>query len=81
MASAGARGTKRELDLEDLPPTLSVERAGRLLGLCRRSAYKAAANGELPTLKFGRRLVVPTPRLLELLGVDAAAAAKAAKTS
>ena len=31
-------------------------------------AYRAAANGQLPTLAFGRRLFVPTVRLLEMLG-------------
>ena len=42
------------LDMTELPPTLSVERAGRLLGLSRSSAYRAAASGQLPTLAFGR---------------------------
>jgi excisionase family DNA binding protein len=57
------------MTLEDLPPTVSVEEAGELLGISRRSAYRAAANGELPTLRLGRRLLVPTARLLEMLGV------------
>lgn len=53
-----------------LPATLSVEEAGTLLGLSRSSAYRAAARGQLPTLVFGRRLLVPTARLLEMLGVS-----------
>lgn len=57
------------MTLEELPPTISVERAGQILGISRRSAYRAAARGELPTFKVGRRLLVPTPRLLDLLGV------------
>ena len=57
------------LELTELPPTISVERAGRLLGLSRSSAYRAAASGQLPTLAFGRRLVVPTLPLLEMLGM------------
>ena len=55
-------------DLAELPPTLTIERAAKLLGLSRSSAYRAAANGQLPTLAFGRRLFVPTVRLLEMLG-------------
>lgn len=55
--------------VEDLPPTISVEEAGRILGVSRRSAYRAAENGELPTLRLGRRLLVPTARLLALLGI------------
>ncbi len=51
------------------PPTLTVEQAGQILGLSRSSAYRAAANGELPTLRFGRRLIVPTGRLLSMLGM------------
>lgn len=57
--------------LQELPPTISVEQAGQVLGISRRSAYRAAASGELPILKVGRRLLVPTPRLLELLGLKA----------
>lgn len=55
----------------DLPLTLTVEEAGELLGISRQSAYRAAAAGELPALRVGRRLIVPTARLLEMLGVEA----------
>ena len=57
--------------IHDYPATMTVEEAGELLGLSRSSAYRAAARGELPTLRFGRRLVVPTRRLLTLLGYGA----------
>jgi excisionase family DNA binding protein len=63
--------TSRQEDvmkLDDLPPTLTIEQAGQLLGISRRSAYRAAATGQIPTLRLGRRLLVPTPRLLQLLG-------------
>lgn len=43
--------------------TLSVEQAARKLGVCRASAYKAAATGELPTIRFGRRILVPREAL------------------
>ncbi|MFN2556548.1 MAG: helix-turn-helix domain-containing protein [Nitriliruptorales bacterium] len=55
---------------DNFPATITVEEAGDLLGLSRSSAYRAAARGELPTLRFGRRLVVPTRRLLAMLGLD-----------
>jgi excisionase family DNA binding protein len=55
--------------LDELPPTISVERAARLLGLSRSAAYRAAATGQLPTLAFGRRRVVPTFRLMQMLGI------------
>ena len=37
---------KVALQLTDLPPTLSIERAAKLLGLSRSSAYRAAAIGQ-----------------------------------
>lgn len=56
---------------DDLPLTITVEEAGELLGIGRRTAYRAAATGELPTVRIGRRLLVPTTRLLRLLdGAD-----------
>jgi excisionase family DNA binding protein len=55
--------------IQDLPPTISVEEAGEILGVSRRSAYRAAENGELPTLRLGRRLLVPTARLKAMLGL------------
>jgi excisionase family DNA binding protein len=48
--------------------TCTVEEAGEMLGISRFSAYKAARNGEIPTIRIGRRLVVPLARLNELLG-------------
>jgi excisionase family DNA binding protein len=50
-------------------PTMSVEAAGKLFHLSRQSAYQAVARGEIPSLRFGRRLVVPTAAVLEMLGL------------
>lgn len=50
------------------PLTLTVEEAGRLLGISRGLAYEAARRGDLPTIKLGRRLLVPRARLLALVG-------------
>lgn len=54
--------------LSDLPPTIGIEEAGELLGLCRSSAYRAAQRGEIPTIRLNGRLHVPTARLCALLG-------------
>lgn len=59
------------MTLNDLPPTITVEQAGEVPGISRRSAYRAATTGELPTIRLGRRLLVPTARLLDLLGLPA----------
>lgn len=55
-------------DLKDLPPTISVEQAAKLLGISRNSAWAAIERGELETVRFGRRVVVPTPWLRRHLG-------------
>lgn len=48
-------------------PTLSVEDAVRVLGVGRSLGYRMARSGQLPTIRVGRLLRVPLPRLLELL--------------
>lgn len=53
-------------------PTMSVEVAGKILGLSRNSAYEAARRGDIPVLRIGRRVLVPTAKLLELLGLEQA---------
>jgi excisionase family DNA binding protein len=62
------------------PPFLRVEEAAALLRISRSSAYEAVARGELPVVKFGRRLRVPRAVLARLAGehpvsVDAEATA------
>jgi excisionase family DNA binding protein len=52
------------------PLTLTVEEAGRLLGISRGAAYRAAACGQIPIIRLGRRLLVPTARLHQLLGLS-----------
>lgn len=62
-------GREPRAALDHLPPVISIGQASELLGISRRLAYQAAASGELPVLRLGRRLLVPTARLRELLGV------------
>jgi excisionase family DNA binding protein len=52
-----------------LPGLLKIEQASVLMGISRSAAYRAVAAGDLPSVRFGCRLYVPTARLLELLGV------------
>lgn len=63
------------IEARQLPTVLTVEQGGRLFGLSRSAAYEAVARGELPVIRFGRRMVVPTARVLSMLGLDAAEAA------
>lgn len=47
--------------------TWSVPEAARLLGISRGLAYEMAKAGKLPTIRFGRRLLVPRRALYRLL--------------
>jgi hypothetical protein len=58
--------------------TCTVPEAGQMLGIGRDASYHAAAAGQIPTLRLGRRLLVPVPRLLELVGLPQDAAATTA---
>jgi excisionase family DNA binding protein len=55
------------------PLTLTVEQAAELLGISRGLAYEAVRAGDIPSIRIGRRLLVPRARLLELLGEPGAA--------
>ena len=50
------------------PLVMTVPQAAELLGISRGLAYEAATRGELPTIRIGRRLLVPRARLLALVG-------------
>jgi excisionase family DNA binding protein len=47
--------------------TVSVEDAARILGISRGAAYSHARDGSLPTVRLGKRLLVPRAALDKLL--------------
>lgn len=47
--------------------TVSVPEAGQILGIGRGAAYQAASRGDLPVIKVGGRLLVPTRALARKL--------------
>jgi excisionase family DNA binding protein len=49
--------------------TCSVDEAARLLRIGRSTAYAAAHDGSLPTIRVSSRLLVPTAKLLAMIGV------------
>jgi excisionase family DNA binding protein len=46
--------------------------AGRILGLGRNATYDAIRRGEIPVIRFGRRIVVPKRGLDRLLNGEVA---------
>jgi excisionase family DNA binding protein len=61
------------ITLDDLRDrhTCSVDEAAVLLSIGRSTAYAAARDGTLPTLRLSKRILVPTAKLLEMLGLEA----------
>lgn len=51
----------------DLPGVMTVAEAAAYLRISRGSAYEAARRGQLPTIRIGRRLLVPRAALDRLL--------------
>ncbi len=47
--------------------TLTVEEAGEQLGISRALAYEAVRRGEIPSIKIGRRILIPKAALHRLL--------------
>lgn len=47
--------------------TITVEEAAKRLGISRSLAYEMAKTKRLPTIRFGRRLVVPRQALEGLI--------------
>lgn len=52
--------------------TVTVTQAAVMLGISRTSAYERVRRGEIPTVRLGRRLLVPKARLLAMLDGDSA---------
>jgi excisionase family DNA binding protein len=49
--------------------TMTITEAAKVLGIGRNNAYAAARNGDdIPTIKIGKRILVPTAPLKKMLG-------------
>jgi excisionase family DNA binding protein len=47
--------------------TITVEEASRALGIGKNGAYEAVRRGEIPSIKIGRRFLVPRHALEKML--------------
>lgn len=43
-----------------LAKTVSVQQAAELLGISRNHAFRCVQRGEIPAIRVGRRLLIPT---------------------
>jgi excisionase family DNA binding protein len=62
----------RELSMGDdsIRLTITVEDAARILGISRGAAYTCARDGSLPTIRLGKRLLVPKAAIQRMLMLD-----------
>ena len=77
VTGAVASGTDMEdLDMEagdvgaEERLTLTVAEAAKLLGISRGTAYECVRTGQLPSVSFGRRVLIPRRRLEAMLDQD-----------
>ena len=64
----------KELDRLLSKPTISVEQAGQIMGLSRDPAYEAVQSKQIPSIRLGRSIKVPTAGIRKMLGLDSDAA-------
>jgi excisionase family DNA binding protein len=67
ICNKGTPYSRLRCPMVDDPLVLTVEEAARLLGISRGLAYKMIRQGVIPSIRFGRRVVVPRSRLQALI--------------
>lgn len=65
--------TTKYTSLEQLPITLCAEEVAQVLGISRANAYSLMHAKGFPTLKIGKRLVVPKDKLIAWMEAQTAA--------
>lgn len=66
----------RDLKTERVELVWSVEETARRLGISRAHAYELVARHELPSLRLGRRIVVPRHAIESMLGLNTSTVAE-----
>jgi len=60
--------------MDDRRLTLSIDQTAEILGISRGLVYGLVARGELPSIRFGRRILVLKKAIDKLVNADDAAA-------
>ncbi len=58
----------RKAAASEKPLVYTVDEAARLLRMSRQTVYEAARRGEVPSIRIGRRVLVPRAGLERLIG-------------
>ncbi|MFZ0591873.1 MAG: helix-turn-helix domain-containing protein [Bryobacteraceae bacterium] len=64
MKHTKKRNRKRETYARE---TYTLDKAAQILGISLSGAYQAVRRGEIPTVRFGKRILVPRKALQRLL--------------
>lgn len=51
--------------------TMTVNQAAEVLGISRCTAYEAVRSGQIPSIRFGKRILVPRHAIDVMLGKGA----------
>lgn len=70
-----SRWAPDSIDRIPTTPTISVDEFAAVVGISRGSAFNAVKNGEVPALRFGKRIRIPTAAVARMLEIDDTAAA------
>lgn len=54
----------------DIPLTLTVDEAGRLLRIGRNSMYHLVKDGQIQSIKIGRKILIPRNALINFLSAS-----------
>jgi excisionase family DNA binding protein len=69
--------TKRHTSPEEMDailskPTMTVDELSAVLGVGRGQAYAAVREGQVRSLRIGKRILIPTTAVREMLGREGA---------
>jgi hypothetical protein len=67
-----AKYTKAEIIQALSELTTTAEIAGAALGMAKNATYEAIRRGDIESMRFGGKIVVPTAPLRKRLGIEAA---------
>lgn len=63
--------TRGALGAAQTQPTISVDQYAALIGVHRITAYEHAKGDQIPTIKVGNRIRIPSAIVLRQLGIEA----------
>jgi excisionase family DNA binding protein len=61
---------KEDLLKQHLPLALSVKEAAKLISVAPSRIYEGVRRNEIPSIRMGSRILIPTHKLMELLGSE-----------